>query len=483
MALKAKKIPIYESRRSPSGRFARPRLPDFSDDIARTLVTASHEVLDAKAKSEGYEAGIKRQQETLKEGMDYVNAENDWTIAGGAFKKGANAAYIAGTKKKFDKDIRELRKKYDGTTLENPIPDLDTFNSEAEHLRQDYVSNMPSHLQPDLTQYLDGTIESNINYVTGEKDKWEKGQAIDTIASAVLESITTIENEVTLLGISETAITTYGEVIAQIESLEGTLSPSKATQLKNELFTRIKYAAVRFGYNGATNKEEFIESVRDGTEQYQEVMQEVHDVLLEAGHDVGITLTIKEQIALSNELYSSYNFDKRNMSVGFDVESKNLDNAIKLEAKGIDSGYEFSEEKFAGFGISVDDIAILKDEWDDAQVEGGFVKKLQTISVTEHAQEVLNITKQIDIYESQLSTGLTQDGPAGAVRELNDVELAVIRDDLLMWQGIEKSVTEDLLAKQTLIQKADGSEWALVTNAGHTLDFSTPEKIDEMHVL
>lgn len=490
MVTRPKKITPYVARRTATGRFARPNIQDYSVDVVGKLVRNANEVLDEKAKTEGYAAGQKAQADTLKEGQAYINVENEFTIAGDAYKRGANAAYIAGTRSKFKNELNTLRKRYDGSTIEFPVPDFDGFKNAAEELRSDYVGATPSHLQPDLTQYFDAIVTDSANRVTTAKNEYDKQAFITTLQTSAIEDITELENIITLYGINSNQITDENgpmQVIAKIEQMDGTLSPAKAYQLKEELITKVKFAAIRHGYNLVKNSggdvELYIDSVRDGGEQYQTIMTEVQDFFAEAGVDFGTTLTVNEQIKISNELFTTYQKDLRIMESGFDTAFENFKNSIVLEESGTNSGYNFSEQEWKEFGKSQSDIDIYKDLWDDALVKGSFAKKMQTVTMTEHSQEVANIEKQIDTLTSNLETGLVSDGPAGQVRELSDEEKALIRDDLIMWKEIETNVKTELAKKQAIIAKQDGSEWALVSQAGHELDFSTPEKIEEMHIL
>lgn len=477
------KIPTYENRRAPTGRFTRPRLDDTNIRNAQKIVNYANEVLDEKAKNDGYEAGIEAQNNALKQGQAYIEAENQYTIAGNAFQKGANAAFIAGTQKKIKEDLYKIRTQYDGSSLENPVPNLDGFNADAQQLREDIISSTPSQLQPDIANYLDNQLQSNFQYVNTQQLAYAKEEHVNTIYEATMSDIVDIENSISASGfLDEGVIENYGTLVARIESLDGTLSPSKAFELKETLASTIKLSAIRHGYNthkrfGVT-KEEFINDIRNGGEIFQTLMNETNDLFGEAGYDLGRALSVKEKQAISNELYSTFNREKTLFSTKLDTSVTQLEDAIKLEAQGIDSGYEFSTSKFIEYGMDETQANALETNWNNAQLAGGFVKEMQTASVTEHAQEVVNVKTTIDNLELSLSTGEDADG-----NKLTDLQMAENREQLLLYQSIEDTLTANLQAKKDLIAKADGSDWKIVTDAGHTLDFSSPEAIEESLVL
>lgn len=477
------KIPTYENRRSPTGRFTRPRVDNTSIRNAQKIVAFANDVLDEKAKNEGYEAGIEAQNNALKEGLTYIEAENQYTIAGSNFQKGANAAYIAGTQKKIKDDIYKIRTQYDGSSIENPIPNLDGFNAEANQLRDDIMANVPSQLQPDIAQYLDNQLQANFQYINSEKLKYDKESYVTTMYETTMSDIIDIENLITQNGFDDDAlIENYATIVARIESLDGTLSPSKAFELKEALSTTVKLSAIRNGYNTHkrfnVTKEEYINDIRNGGEIFQTIMNETNDVFGEAGIDLGRALSVKEQQSISNELYATFNRDKTLFATKLDGATTELQDAIKLEALGIDSGYTFSGNKFAEYGLDQNKITELENAWNNAQVAGGFVKEMKTATMTENANQITNIGKQIDNMELTLSTGEDADG-----NKLSDLQMAEVREELLLYKDIETTLQSNYQAKKDLIAKGDGSDWQIVTDAGFELDFTSPKGIEEALVL
>jgi hypothetical protein len=308
------KIPTYENRRAPTGRFSRPRLDDTNIRNTQKIVNFANDVLDEKAKNDGYEAGIEAQNKALKEGAAYVEAENNYTIAGNAFQKGANAAFIAGTQKKIKDDLYKIRTQYDGSQI-GSVPNVEGFNADANQMREDIMSTVPSQLQPDIANYLDSQLQSNFQYVNTQSLNYAKEEHVATIYETTMSDIVDIENGVTQSGFNDDAvIENYGILVARIESLDGTLSPSKAFELKETLAQTVKTSAIRHAYNThkrfGVSKEEFINDIRNGGEIFQTIMQETNDVFGEAGYDLGRALSVKEQQAISNELYATFNRDK-----------------------------------------------------------------------------------------------------------------------------------------------------------------------------
>ena len=474
------KIPTYENRRAPTGRFTRPRLDDTNIRNAQKIVAFANDILDEKAKNDGYEAGVEAQNNALKEGQAYIEAENQYTIAGSNFQKGANAAFIAGTQKRIKDDIYKIRTSYDGSSLDNPIPNIEGFNNEVQVLREDVMQNVPSQLQPDIAQYLDSQIQSNFQYVNTQQLNYNKEEHVATIFETTMSDIIDVENLISQNGFDDDAlIETYGSIIAKIESLDGFLSPSKAFELKQSLATTVKTSAIRHAFNTHTrfnvSKDEFINDIRNGGEIFQTIMDETNEVFGEGGIDLGRALTVKEQQAISNELYTTYNREKTLLSSELDSEVSDLQEAIKIEATGVDSGYPFSKDKFIELGADETKATELQNLWETAQLSGGFVKTMKTASVTEHSQNIVDIQNTISNLETSLETGEDAEGI-----KLTDDEMADNRRMLNVYTEIETALTTSLDAKKALIAKQDGSAWQILTEADIELDFSTPKKIEEM---
>ena len=170
---RATQIDTYQNRRSPNWYIPRPRLDDTNIQNAQKIVRYANDVLDEKAKVEGYEAGVEAQNK-LADGLNYIEAENPLHNCRFHFQKGANAAFLSGVQKKIRKDYSALETQYNGSTIENPTKLTRIPNEEALQLRQDIISFVPACITIEVANYLDSTIASKYNAIEGADLRYKK---------------------------------------------------------------------------------------------------------------------------------------------------------------------------------------------------------------------------------------------------------------------------------------------------------------------
>ena len=489
---RATQIDTYQNRRSPSGTFTRPRLDDTNIKNAQKIVRYANDVLDEKAKQDGFEAGVEAQNKALAEGLNYIEAENQYTIAGSNFQKGANSAFLSGVQRKIRKDYSALETQYNGSTIENPIPNVQGFNEEALKLRQDIISSVPSALQPEVANYLDSTIASKYNAIEGADLRYKKEEYTSDLYENTTDNLIELETMLVQYGTNlenpvwNDIVELSSNVLNDIASLDEYLSPSKANELRESYFLTLKYAGIRNGYKNAQelfglSKQEYIADIRAGGEAYQQVMDNINDVfgetaveILGTDDGVGRSLTIKEQQAISSELQTTYNTDRKLLETDYSKEYKRFENAMALEIEGKSGGYEFSRDKWASLGRTEDEIDALQKIYDDTIRVGTFIKETKTYDFTQHDDAITKTQNAVDEFEIQLDTGKDLDG-----NDLTELELAELAEEQLFTISVLDSLKKEKARKNELINKNDGSDWQILTDAGVEFSFNSPAEIED----
>jgi len=354
------KIPTYESRRVPSGNVARPNLPDYSVNIANKLVSASNKVLDAKAIDEGYKAGKEEQAKQFVEDNTLVE-RSGYTLRNEAFNKGANAAYVVGMKNKADTELNKL-----ATELNDPMSKvsiderMNIYNTRKEELRNNFVTDLPSHLQGDLTGYFDSQNEKYASQVFNNQRNLQVNEIKTTIAGRVDTALENLPALIRDFGFkdNEELVEQFSDIFAAIDEGLGTISPALAEQYKEKLRTTIQYSALENAYQNAEDKEAFIEDLESGGDKYKEVMAEINETYFEDQDQIELTANGDTGYkTLAKRLRVDLKNDKADMAVDRALWEQDAKGALALFKSGVNPNYQFDAEQMKALGFS--DTAIL----------------------------------------------------------------------------------------------------------------------------
>ena len=88
-------------------------------------------------------------------------------------------------------------------------------------------------------------------------------------------------------------------------------------------------------------------------------------------------------------------------------------------------------------------------------------KETKTYDLTQHDEAITTAQSQVDEMEIILDTGKDLDG-----EELTDLELATIAEEQLFTISILTELKKEKARKNELINKNDGSDWTILTDAG-----------------
>ena len=475
------KIPTYQSRRTISGNVRRPSMPDYSVETGEKISKFFNKVADEEAIRKGFEEGEQEQKTSLEQNTEYLQKSN-FTLKGKAYNKGATAAYVADSKTKIEKELNDAYRTITDPLNTNVAPEnrYNEWLKTSEKIRTDYANSLPSELQTELSTYGDSIWQRYDNNVFNFQKNYNVDQmeiAITNRVDSFIEQAPAIINQFGVM--DNTALEElYADSIAAITEGLQNINPAKAEILKDKIRATVINGAITNYFESLTTdseKEAFIMDVRKGGDQSQAIISQLNETYFADDGKQGFSAA--EFITSSNTLWTTFQKEEKLQSGELEKLTTKFNNAIAVEAMGINSGYEFDINQWSNFGKDDDEINAVKKLWENAQLAGSYVNKQKTASITEHADEVDNIKDYIADLTLQLETGKDLDGEL-----LTETELDEMRQDIVTYKTIETSLTTSLQTKRDIIAKADGSSWQLVQDAGIELDFSSPEKIEEMFI-
>ena len=357
------KIPTYESRRTPTGRVARPNLPDYSVELAQKVVRAGNKVLDAQAVDEGYKAGKEEQAKAFEETQTLVQKEG-YTLRSDAYNKGANASYIAGMKTKAEDDISAIAQEINDPLSKVPIEErLTTYNEKVAEVRNDYVANIPSHLQGDLSNYFDSYNKKFESSVFNN----QRNMQIDDIKATISQRVdTALENIPALIrdngyADNEALEESFSDIVAAIDEGLQFVSPSLAEAYKEKIRTVIQYSSLEKAYELAEDKEAFIEDLENGGDIYKSIMADVNETYFDGGDQLELTPNGEGGYkTLAKRLQIQLNNDKSDMALDRWEWEKNFTTNLSLYKEGAQPDFGFDKDEMKALGFS--DVQIAKYE-------------------------------------------------------------------------------------------------------------------------
>lgn len=458
------KIPTYQSKRTPSGKVARPNLPDFSVNIAQKLVSASNKVLDAKAIDEGYKAGKTEQAEALSNGNTYIEKEG-YTLRNEAYNKGANAAYVAGMKSQAEEGLNQLAIEINDPLSTVAIDErVNTYTEKKNALRDEYMANIPSHLQADLTGYFDALDTRYGGQVFNNQRNLQVNEIKTTIAGRVDNALDNFPALIRDGGYIDNELleTQFSDLVAAIDEGLGTVSPATAQAYKSKLKTIMQSSAIRSAYENAPDKEAFIEDLEAGGPGYKSIMQDINSSYFDGDEDVELslggengykTLAKKFRIDLKN--------DKADMAVDRAIWEQDATTALNLFKSGVNPDYEFDAQAMKELGFS--DTQILKYGQSFEIAEAIYPELIEARSTAPNDNTTLLKTLQSEFYALQNKENLTKED----------------RQDLVILSAQIDGIGTIVANQQKYI--ADGDINLLFDQAGVTYDTSTAEGIQAFH--
>lgn len=159
-----RKIPQPISNKQVQATFRAPQLQDGMSKIYKGVADIGHNILDQKAKEEGYQKGYKEITEgTNQKPIKDISDKQSFTIRGNSYKKGAQAAFVAEKSTEMTTELGTLFNNYKATG------DGEAFETEAKKYRDKLAQETPSNLQPLLLPKVDQAIADNTVKLAGVK--------------------------------------------------------------------------------------------------------------------------------------------------------------------------------------------------------------------------------------------------------------------------------------------------------------------------
>lgn len=458
------KIPTYESRRAPSGRIARPNLQDYSVEIAQKLVRASNKVLDAKAIDEGFKAGKEEQAKSLEETNTLVQQEG-YTLRSDAFNKGANAAYVSGMKSKADKEINQVATEINDPMSQIPIGErLSTYNEKVEEIRNNYLTDVPSHLQGDLAGYFDSVNSRYSSSVFNNEQNLKVNEMKATISSRVDTALENIPALIRDFGYDNNATLEeqFADLVASIDEGLQFISPSTAEAYKEKIRTIMQISAIEYAYNQAEDKQAFIDDIEQGGDIYKSIMADVNETYFDGTDQLELPQNGEGGYrTLSKRLQSLFDGEVSGMATDRAMWEMDATKALNLYKAGINPNYTFDAEQMKALGFS--DVAILKyqEQFKVAEQVYPDIIAARTTAPNDNTTNLKALQKEF--FELQNKEDLTADD----------------RDRLIILSAQIDGVSTVLNNQKKAI--ADGDANLILDQAGITYDTTTVEGIQDYH--
>lgn len=159
-----KKIPQPLSNKQVQPTFRAPQLQDGMSSIYKGVANIGHKILDQRAQDQGYDQGYKEVSEgTNQKPIKEISNQQSITIRGNAYKKGAQAAFVAEKSTEMITELGNLYNNYVDTG------DGEAFQNDAKKYRDNLAKQTPSNIQSLLLPKVDQEIASRTVKLAGKK--------------------------------------------------------------------------------------------------------------------------------------------------------------------------------------------------------------------------------------------------------------------------------------------------------------------------
>ena len=458
------KIPTYQSRGTPSGRVARPNLPDYTVNIANKVVNASNKILDAKAVDEGYKAGKEEQANNLELNNQLLE-QPGYTLRSEAYNKGANAAYVAGMKTKAEDGLTDIAMELNDPLSTVPIDDrMKIYEEKKNALRGDFVTDIPSYLQADLSNYFDSLDTRYGNQVFNNQRNLQVNEIKTTIANRVDNALDNFPALIRDGGYLENELLEeqFSDLVAAIDEGLGIISPATALNYKQNLKQIMQVSAIQNAYDNAEDKEAFIQDLEQGGDIYKNIMRDVNESFFDGDEDVELPATgVGGYKTLAKSFRVDLKNDKALMATDRAIWEQDATTALNLYKAGVNPDYVFDAQQMKGLGFS--DVAIEKYRSSFEIANEVYPEIIEARSTAPNDNKNLLKALQSEFYQLQAKDSLTSED----------------RKDLLIIQAQIEGVGLVLANQQKYI--SDGDINLLMDQAGITYDTSTTAGLQDYH--
>ena len=193
MAKKGLKIPTdIGSTITPKENYTAPTQIGLGIGIVDAVADYANKVSDKVAVEEAENLGYKQQQKAIKEGKGYFPGGATWTLTGAARQKGRDKAVASAAEIDYRKKIRDSAEKYQ--------TDTQSYISDVAEIKSDWLSELPTHLQKELSGGFDKFALLKENQVEAKRLQYEWQENTLKITDDIKENATTFAQSLVAQG-------------------------------------------------------------------------------------------------------------------------------------------------------------------------------------------------------------------------------------------------------------------------------------------
>ena len=215
------------------------------------------------ASQRAYEKGLTAQQEATAKGENYVGPTSAFSVTAQAFQKGANAAFITSKSAELENELLQLSEKHK--------LDPEKFTEASERYKENWLSTLPSNLQPQLGLGFDKARNNQLLQVQANQRADQFDKNLEVIQNNTSDIVKKLALSVTNQGYTDTLQDYFADLEVKYEVLKQdfNLSVADMRKLKNAHRTDIISAFIQADFSKVKDSPESIAalkaSIADGT--------------------------------------------------------------------------------------------------------------------------------------------------------------------------------------------------------------------------
>ena len=436
------KIPTYESKLTPTASFTKPTPIQGAVENVTAIAKFANTIADEQAEVAAYEQGFKQQSENA---TSFVAQDSGYSIANNAYKKGAQAAFVANIKTEAENNFNQI-------ALDNQY-DTDTYKVKSKEFKGSILQNVPQSLLPQISVYLDGLDSRYARSIENNKREYTNKNNLIGIGNRVDNLLTQLSSSIKTNGLNtNTSVNIYGEIITNISALEeSNANPTTINNLKNKLKEEVILSSIVGNFYKAEDKQAFIGKVQKG--DLKDILEEINDDYKVKNIEFGTAISLTDSMKYANQLNTLLKYDVANTKIERQKFDNNFNTFYKLSLSGENAGDKpslddakklyFSDEKILDYEKKLQIIEVVAADVNTSKY--GTLSDSQT--KLKEAQTVLSIIKnQKPTDERNKNLEIQETKVASLQTVLNYKTNAIKEGDpfkILSSQGIQYSFNDE----------------------------------------
>ncbi len=436
------KIPTYESRLTPTPTFTKPQPVQGAVENITAVAKYANTIADEQAEIKGYEKGFQQQAENPQ---NYIVQDDSYSIANNAYKKGAQAAFVANLKTEAENNLNQL-------ALENPY-DTENYKTKSQEFKSTLLQRVPQSLLPQVSMYVDGLDSRYARNITNNKIEYEKKTNLVAVTNRVENLMPQLSTSIKSNGLhTNTTVNIYGEILTNIGALEESkANPTIINDLKNKLKNEVILNTIINGFNKADDKQAYIAKIQKG--DVADILSDINDDYKVKGIEYGTSITLTDGLKYSNTLNTLLKYDVAAKKIERQKFDDNFNNFYKLSLSGENAGTKpdleqakklyFSDEKILDFEKKLQIVDIVATEVNKSKY--GTLADSQ--NELKNAQTVLSILKNQTPTEERNKNLEIQETKVASLQNVLSYKTNAIKEGdpfkILSSQGIQYSFNDE----------------------------------------